>query len=333
MKTLFIYMQRFVLICGLLLASLPLWDSHVHYGLELAHAFKPFLFIASCLLLVIAVVLLFKAKHKAFFGIFTLLNTTISIALAVQLYADLKPLDLHSPKPSPNATEIKILQHNVYRYADEWTKVLQLLKSTDAQIIALEEVSNDIYNHIRTDAQIAIRFPFKAYRENEELVILSRLPIAETTFHFLGNRGYYAFTLLEAKIQCSSGTFSLIVFHPPHPTSKLNYIEYRQIYQKASDILTAIQDPYIITGDFNSTKFSPQLQAFIRQNKLVNPQVALQQYFGTFPSFMPPYLRIDIDQLLLSKGFQPKSIQALDATESDHVPIQATVLLNPSLNK
>lgn len=331
MKTLLSYLYRFALISGLLVCSLPLWNPHVHYGLELSHAFKPFLLLASCLLLVIGILSLFKAKRKWFFIILILLNMAISIALSFQLYADLKAPDATPASFNPNACEIKILQHNTYRYANEWTKVRHLLKSTDATVISLEEVSTDFYTQLDSEPEIRRRFPYRAYRENEELVILSRLPIAKTTFHFLGNRGYYAFTLLETKIKASTlrgcNDFSFFVFHPPHPTSKLNYIEHRQIYQKASDILARVQRPFIITGDFNSTKFSPELRGFVRQNKLVNPQVALHNYFGTWPSFMPPYLRIDIDQLLLSDGVQIKDIKPLDATESDHVPMQATVIV------
>ncbi|MFN9692003.1 MAG: endonuclease/exonuclease/phosphatase family protein [Vampirovibrionales bacterium] len=332
METIYISFYRLILLSAILGCSLPLWASTAHFGLELAHAFKPFFLVTACLLCLTGMLLLFKSKHKRFLTIFTVLSAVISLALGIEMYTDLKPLEPTRRVVPQTSCDVKILQHNVYRHANEWTKVLSLFKSTDAQVISLEEVSTEFYNQLTSEPEINTRFPFKAYRKNEELVVLSRFPISKMTFHFLGNRGYYAFTLLETTIQHRCGDFAFLVFHPPHPTSKLNYIEHRQIYQKASDILSRIKRPLIVTGDFNSTKFSPQLQQFVRQNNLINPQVALHHYFGTWPSSLPPYLRLDIDQLLVSKGIQAKEIKPLAPTESDHVPLEATILLN-TLNK
>jgi len=244
--------------------------------------------------------------------------------LIFQTQQEFKRIKAPPPRSIPAEDQLSILLHNVWRYADEWEPTFSLLENNTSDLVALQEVDTRFLKRLEANYQLLENYPYRAASVNDELMLLSKLPINRVRYHPVARRNDYVFMVLEAEITKGTHTFRVLVVHPPHPTTPIQHIEQQVILDEINKVVNSSNLPTIIAGDFNSTKYSPLLQKFVKRSRLKNAE-SVAPHEGTFPSQVPAFLRIDLDHILLKGAIKPKTFKVLPPTQSDHIPVRATL--------
>ncbi|NQU40071.1 MAG: endonuclease/exonuclease/phosphatase family protein [Lentisphaerae bacterium] len=95
-------------------------------------------------------------------------------------------------------------------------------------------------------------------------------------------------------------------------------LKFRQRHHQLSelyDLVKQTKKPYIVAGDFNALWGPKEMDLFQAATGLTN---ANSDGAPTFPSWAP---KRQLDFVLYSAGIQPRKLQVLDVTHSDHLPM------------
>ena len=320
---------------------MPLLPGEWHYLLELSNAIQWQLLWGGVIYFVISLIFLIRSLPggplKLIQGLLLLPLAVITLLLGIQTFEELEevwaaaeanpPLEVKSGGDRSQPSAIRVLQHNLWHYADNIQATMQLLYQQPADLVALEEVSWGTYQLLNKDDTLKKLYPYRASQLDSDLMLLSQWPIDRYQFHPAYERTHYTFHFLEAFVNSPQGPLRVMVVHPPHPTTRFRFIEHQLLYQRMLDFYQSSQESTVLVGDFNSTHFSPQFQSFLKQSGLQNSQRAYLNTGiisgGTWPSFLPEPLRVDVDHILLSPELKAINSRVLPATQSDHLPVLA----------
>jgi endonuclease/exonuclease/phosphatase (EEP) superfamily protein YafD len=114
-------------------------------------------------------------------------------------------------------------------------------------------------------------------------------------------------------------TLRLLGVHLRSPPGAARFAQRRQQYSGLTELLQARPQPTIVTGDFNTTPFSPLLTDWLRDNR-VRDAARGRGYLYTWPTFLP-ILGIPIDHCFVTQEFQVLAHDRLPAIGSDHYPL------------
>jgi endonuclease/exonuclease/phosphatase (EEP) superfamily protein YafD len=101
---------------------------------------------------ILGLVLLFRFTSRAYlaFGLAILILMSLNIS---KVYAYYWPVPVAPPPPQESMTRLKILHMNVLVFNRNYKMVTQLVESTDADIVSLQEVHNQWYRVLHSALQ------------------------------------------------------------------------------------------------------------------------------------------------------------------------------------
>jgi endonuclease/exonuclease/phosphatase (EEP) superfamily protein YafD len=229
-----------------------------------------------------------------------------------------------APAPRAKGHQLRLVQMNLSTRNTRHTQAIRVIESLKPDVLALEEVSADWRQALNTSKTLKKLLPYKAQSVDSQTSLYSRYPIRDIKIHQV-NPKYPVDNLLSAKISLPSQRLTVLVAHPPHPTSAQE--NWRQIvvfsYMIAHE--AHFKAPFVLAGDLNTTPWSHHFQALIRQMHLLDSRAG----FGIHPTWPDKVwlLRIPIDHVLVSPDIMVNQHEVAMSTGSDHLPIVVDLVI------
>lgn len=253
-------------------------------------------------------------------------------AAAANLAAILVPAG-HAALPSAAGLPVKVVTLNVLGDNRRGRSLIEFLRESDADVIALEEVSPYWEQQLAALAKIyPYRIPAVGFRPNQT-VLLSRLPILSAAvltppaaeFNTAWDRP------LRAEIDVHGQPLVVYAVHPPTPRSLAQWTTRNAQLAWVADTARARDGdrPRIMLGDFNTPPWS-----FLFRD--VNATAELRDAGGTLrratrqPMLLPPHLAwlgAPVDHVLVSPDIGVTGFALGPYVHSDHLPVIADLVL------
>lgn len=236
--------------------------------------------------------------------------------------------------PDMNTTDIplRVMTFNLKGYNPNQEAIVELIREADADIVALQEVS-DINTSI-LEAELQDIYPYMVLHMTDNVTqgqgLLSRYPIVEDEFwqfDFVPNTLGHQ----RSVITLENGT-SLAIYnvHPTHPgmQGSLFNPHYRSLEIEAILERSANESiPHMLLGDFNMPDLSEDYASIINNYTDAYRMAGYGMGF-TFPNVarIPTFLRLDY--VFHSEGIMAQQAQVLpNGAGSDHRPIIVDLLI------
>ncbi len=248
--------------------------------------------------------------------------------LSPSLFAEKK-----SPQQPPASSSIHVLQANVFAFNLQPHRVFQEIKTTQPDIVALEEMTPQWRDRLKEVHYAGYSWHATAYYGQN--VLLSKFPIIwHRTFQV--PHGYFSDEYLVArvlaKLDAKTPFLHVVIAHPPRPTNAKNVQMQRQYLAHLSDTLQNLKTrwpdiPLVLMGDFNATPWSIPYRQFSSQipTTLRNTLLDTNPYQPTWPTIFP-ILGIPIDHIWWDAGNSPLSFKLRRNGSwigSDHASVHA----------
>jgi endonuclease/exonuclease/phosphatase (EEP) superfamily protein YafD len=328
------YSYSAFIICYFLL-KLIFWD---RIGIiALISTFIPLIFFPSFLLPIIGLLII----KKRWFTIISAIACILLISWLYIKYFSPTPINLTNSQP-----RLKILSHNVGWYATQSPTLVKLIQQQKPDIIFLQEI---VKKHTkRAFTWLKADYPYQM--GTSRVGILSKYPIISSEIlHLAGHRetqqrAIIKFNEQEVVIYNMQATGPWLKISKKLGFLKIPVYKYDKRSPEIQDLVQRVERetlPVIVAGDFNMTD---ETQDYDRVQKVMQDSFRKSGFgFGfTWPhgwelkllvkrsNWRLNYPVCRIDYIWYSKHWGAKSSSVLEATESDHLPVGAElVLLKP----
>jgi endonuclease/exonuclease/phosphatase family metal-dependent hydrolase len=237
-------------------------------------------------------------------------------------------LSLFQLKAGTNDSTLSVLTYNI-NYGAFSSKSVTALRSFDADVVCLQETNEAWEKVLRS---VCKEYPYIVFRNRGAAggqAILSKYPIADTTFltttHGWFEAGIYTVTTPKGNVQ-------LLNVHLKPPISekgrigflgsaffKSKKIRKREIEQHYKSINSSL--PLIVTGDFNENDKGKAIK-WLRKQHLTDALPLFDKKSHTWhwkTRFI--HLKGRYDKVVFSKHFTCKGAQVKHQGQSDHYPV------------
>ena len=325
--TFFAYSYSAFILCYLIL-RLIFWDRL--WIVAFIGTFTPLIFLPILFL----PLLVFSIIKNRWFSIISSVACILLVSWLHVKYFSPESTSLTDSHPS-----LKILSHNVGWYTTKSPTLVKLIEGEQPDIVFLQETVRPhrkrVFNVLKTDYPYQINTP--------PVGILSKYPILSSEILHLANhpetqqRAIVNFNQQEIVIYNMQATGPWVEFYKILSFIKIPVYKYKQRFPEIQDLVERIQQetlPVIVAGDFNMTDES---QDYYSVQKVLQ-DAFLKSGFGfgfTWPhgfftkkfNLKLNYPVCRIDYIWYSKHWGAKSSLVLEATESDHLPVAAELIL------
>lgn len=311
-----------------------LLSSTSHLGLrtqviDLASNFKVQYLVVSFITFI-----LFLCTQKKLWKIISLL------ILLINLF-EVAPWYLPSSKLSqPESENLRIFQLNIAPNNRKFDEVFSLVEKENPDIAIFLEADQRWVPRLRSlEATFPYRFEANYYGSAPEGIkqaIYSKLPL-ENAFRqsFVDNRGS-----LVAEINYQGQVISILATHPIVPIRRKLFYSRNLQLQELGRYVREIKNPIILSGDLNTTMWSPYYKQFERISRLHNSRKG----FGILPSWpygdqysryiglVMPLVKIPIDHCMVSAQIRPVKTRVGPEVGSDHLPLITDLAISRQSN-
>ena len=240
----------------------------------------------------------------------SLITSLILIALIGWLY-------IHPAKPAARklGQKIRIVSSNVLTSNPNKDRVLDFLKSSDADVIVLMEVSQPWVDAMTPLHDLYPHHYAKARPDNFGIAIYSRIP-----WERLEVKEFDSSEVPSLMVDWKGANeITLIATHPLPPISNLNTSDRNQHFQAIAKLASERKGPMVVIGDLNCTSWSPHFQKLLSTSKLIDSRRGFGVQ-GSWPASLWP-LRIPIDHALVSSDLHVVDRRLGEPIGSDHLPL------------
>lgn len=236
------------------------------------------------------------------------------------------PVLVPSEAAAPSRT-LRIAYANVNAWNDPTPDAVRWFESTDADVVALIECSQEWVDALRASSRGAgPAWPNAAVRIDDHpiggVAILSRHPLRDVDV-FIGPEA--SFPMVDAVVQSPDGPVRLMIAHPVPPVGigamEMRNAEILWLAQRCAE--SAL--PTAIVADFNDTPFGQALRDFAATSGM-RSAACVTGLVTTWPARVagvrwPAPLRIAIDHCFVSRDMGIAALSAGPDTGSDHLPL------------
>ncbi|MEG4285935.1 endonuclease/exonuclease/phosphatase family protein [Microcoleus sp. A006_D1] len=275
---------------------------------------------------------------KRWFSIISAIGCIILISWLHIKYFSPAPINITYSQPS-----IKILSHNVGWYTTQSPTLFKLIEREKPDIIFLQEI---VQKHIeRAFTWLKADYPYQI--GIPPVGILSKYPIVSSEIlHLAGHpetqqRAIIKLNQQEIVIYNMQATGPWFKIYKKLRFLKIPVYKYGKRSPEIQDLVQRVEQetlPVIVAGDFNMTD---ETQDYYNVQKVMQDSFRKSGFgFGfTWPHGWPLKLLVKssnlrlnypvcrIDYIWYSKHWGAKSSSVLEATESDHLPVGAELIL------
>ena len=215
------------------------------------------------------------------------------------------------PATAPGQPPLRVVFANLYIYNPHPERLLTFIQAQKPDIVATVETGERAHDMLL--ASLEPLYPYRYYWG--QTAVLSRFPIRNAA------HSSYEMALVTGDIAAPSGLVHLAVAHFDEPLPLGRNIQAEQAaYLEANAGLPGERNT-VVVGDFNSDFSAFRLQALAKHMGLH----ALAARSGTWPTFLPPYFRLAIDNAMAGDGWNLSDRVVSQAFGSDHRAIAFTV--------
>ena len=229
---------------------------------------------------------------------------------------------------------LRVVSHNVLADNRRGRSLLEFLRQSDADVIALQEVSDHWQRQLKPLGDLyPYRLPAYGKRPLNETVLLSRYPIADAEVLVPPKAGFNNAVdgPLRAELEVNGRTVAVYAVHPPTPRSLAQW-QTRNAQLAWVAAMAEARDgdrPRIMLGDFNTPPWS-----FLFRD--VAATAALRDAGGGLrrptrqPMVLPPHLAwlgAPVDHVLVSPDIGVNRFGLGPYVHSDHLPVIADLVL------
>lgn len=240
--------------------------------------------------------------------------------------------------PGPNLLirghEVTLLTYNVQRRNTDFESIEQILRSQDADIVAMQEVTPEMRNYF--DENLSDLYPFQVASANERTehtqVILSKWSI-----DVQGQRRFMRGVIEIGETGAELIVYSVQLSNPLTDDGEGFDDNTRSQQGEIVRRMAADEEgmPLVILGDFNMSDATNEYREFT--TNYVDAFRYTERGFGaTFPNwrytnpsfnFMPPLIRLDY--AFVSLNIDPADARVIQEGNSDHYPLWVKIRVLP----
>lgn len=211
------------------------------------------------------------------------------------------------------ATTIRLLHHNVHFDRGDVTAVIDHIESASPDVVVLLEVDAAWLRALEPVLQ-KHRHRLKRPRgDTFGLAVYSRLPARFEKIDFGLEPG------VVGTVEIGGRSVRLAAFHGMPPVWELR--------ERRNDSIAALSahlrsnsGATIVSGDFNAAPWSPAMRTFRDETGLAPIAVGLAAP-PTWPAPLPRFMRVPIDQVLVSADLEIRAAVTGPHCGSDHLPL------------
>jgi endonuclease/exonuclease/phosphatase (EEP) superfamily protein YafD len=274
--------------------------------LELTSHFRLYYLIAAAVGVAVAITLRTKAL--------------IAIAVLVAL-VNLLPVVPYYRTPVtrlPGPTQpLKLLLANVMHDNSRYDELRSLVTREDPDVLVLQEYTTAWET---ATAEVRSKYPFSLAAPKPGgagLALFSRYPLNEARvvdFDISQHDGIFA------SININGTVVSLVTIHPLTPMRADKFASRNHQLAETAGLLAATTGPKILLGDLNTTIWSPYYRDLVRDSGMRDARLGFG-VLGSWPSPLPGFLRLPIDNCLVSSEVRVDGIRTGPIIGSDHLPV------------
>ena len=281
------------------------------HKLELAAHFR-FQFALLCLLLPLFFLLL-RQKTPLIFSL---------ILISWNIW-EIAPWYLPAEKPDPGRGQpLKVLMSNMLYSNPDISRLHELILHELPDVVIIVELNAE---HVALMERLGQRYPHRLYNTSFKpafgIGVWSRGPM-DAWEVVLGPAGVPS---IYASLQWDGQPLHLLATHPFPPVDQAAFTLRNGQYDAIARFLADKNGSIMLIGDLNVTPWSPYYRKLLSETGLYNAR----RGFGiepTWPTDLPPALRIPIDHALLSPALQVQKWQTGPDLGSDHLPILLSII-------
>lgn len=270
---------------------------------------RAFLLQWSALFVVIAALLLWRKLR------WTALSSALGCVLILPQY--------HQPvteyEVQNGHASLRIAHLNVYQLNDRHEEVVRIAVDSDADVISLQEVSDEWADALTTGLASAYPYSHVEARNNcYGIALFSKLPFTEVHSAEVEGAPY-----LEAVVQSNEGLVRIMSVHATSPISYAHFQRRNAMLKHLATTIDARTMPTVLVGDLNTVHWDRAYRNFHTRSGL---QPVNGPAMRTWPSIGPIAL-IPLDHLMISPGLGATDVQRFTIPGSDHRGLVADIHL------
>lgn len=227
-----------------------------------------------------------------------------------------------SNQPAEDGSNLRVLTANLLSINEEAELLLDLVESSDPDVIVLQELSP---MWIRALAPLRDTYPHHVERGRSDhfgIGIYSRIALENAEVFNLADAQYPA---IRADFRANGRLVSILNMHTVPPlTSEMFALRNRQL-EAAATFAEGVDDLAIVAGDLNITMWSPYYRKLETDSTLRN----VRRGFGILPTWPTnmPLFKIALDHVLVSQDMFVVDVERGAEIGSDHLPLIADLFV------
>ncbi len=270
---------------------------------------RAFLLQWSALFAVLAALLLWRKLP------WTALSSALGCVLILPQYH--QPATTHDIRNDGGS--LRIAHLNVYQMNQRHDEVLRSAIASDADVISLQEVSDEWADALRHGLASAYPYHHVEARNNcYGIALFSKLPFADV--QTLGVEGA---PFIEAVIESNEGPMRIMSVHATSPISYAHFQRRNALLKHLATTIDARAMPTVLVGDLNTVHWDRAYRNFHKRSGLLPVNGPALR---TWPSIGPIAL-IPLDHLMISPGLGATDVQRFTIPGSDHRGLVADIHL------
>lgn len=222
------------------------------------------------------------------------------------------------PRPAHDGVELKVLLTNLNYGNRQHAAVLALIKEEGPDVVVCQEVTAA---WARALAPLHADYPFAVTvpaHGGNGIALYSRWPLAESEVLGLGMVGRPG---IFARVKPHGREVSFLTLHPPTPLEEKDFVARNRQFTEAAAFAASMPGPKVLIGDLNNTLWSPFFARFEAESGLRDVRRASRGILPTWPTQLPPLMRIPIDHCLVSPEVGVAEVRTGPHVGSDHLPL------------
>ena len=242
--------------------------------------------------------------------------TFVCAATAVFNLILLLPPYLQSPSSENSQRTYRLFSANVLQQNERYDLAIAAIEEANPDLIVLVEVNQKWMEALKSIRQKYPYAPSFLREDNYGIALFSRYPLLSSN----------VYNFCDVDIPTVTGTFevdgealTLVGTHPPPPKSSRQAHLRNQQLAAMGRWASQQSGLLILAGDMNASPWTPFFKDLIRKSKLKDSRNG----FGIQPSWpvRMPFLRVPIDQVLVSPAVNVHLGRLGPITGSDHLPV------------
>jgi endonuclease/exonuclease/phosphatase (EEP) superfamily protein YafD len=238
-----------------------------------------------------------------------------------------------SPREVPIATappdesgRIAFLTTNVFQNGRDAGGLLDIIRDADPDLVFAVETDEwwcgQLTEGLHSRYTHKLTYPLS---NGYGLAIFSRLELVDPSIRFVVDP---AIPSIKTGVRLRSGAvIDLFGVHPQPPAPQQDSTERDVELVRVGIEIKRRNRPAVLLGDLNDVAWSPTTSEFKTAGALLDPRRG-RGFFNTYPAGIPGF-RYPLDYIFHTSHFSVCDMRVLPRYQSDHLPLIATLLLNP----